>query len=394
MKVLLQRLERDLSGTIKLVSEVPEDMWHIYNLLAVGDVVTASTFRKVQKSSDTGSSVQNRVKFTITLEVENIFFDAQASQIRLKGKNVEENEYVKMGQYHTLELGLQKSFGLKKAQWDSVYMGIVQTACDPTKSAEIAAVVMQHSLAHVCLVTEHMTIVRQRIEVPIPKKRAGSISQYEKAVTRFYEAIMDAILRHIDFAVVKVVVFASPAFLKDEVFDYIMGEAVKRELRPLIENRSKFVLCHSTSGHKHALKDVLADSTVMSKIQDTHAASEVRTLDRFFEMLDENPDRAFYGLQHVQLAHQHNAIDTLLITDALFRCADVRTRRKYVDLVESVRENSGDVKIFSTLHVSGEQLAQITGIAAILRFPLPDIEDTLLHQESKEEEEKKIDASS
>ena len=27
------------------------------------------------------------------------------------------------------------------------------------------------------------------------------------------------------------------------------------------------------------------------------------------------------------------------------------------------------------LHVSGEQLNQLTGIAAILRFPLPDIED-------------------
>ena len=27
------------------------------------------------------------------------------------------------------------------------------------------------------------------------------------------------------------------------------------------------------------------------------------------------------------------------------------------------------------MHVSGEQLQQLTGIAAILRFPLPDLED-------------------
>lgn len=31
--------------------------------------------------------------------------------------------------------------------------------------------------------------------------------------------------------------------------------------------------------------------------------------------------------------------------------------------------------IFSSMHVSGEQLTQITGVAAILRFPLPDIEN-------------------
>ena len=53
--------------------------------------------------------------------------------------------------------------------------------------------------------------------------------------------------------------------------------------------------------------------------QQTHAMDEVRSLDRFLHMLDENPDRAFYGLKHVQLAHANQAIETLLITDELFR---------------------------------------------------------------------------
>ena len=32
------------------------------------------------------------------------------------------------------------------------------------------------------------------------------------------------------------------------------------------------------------------------------------------------------------------------------------------------------------MHVSGEQLQQLTGIAAILRFPLPDLEDAELDE--------------
>lgn len=40
----------------------------------------------------------------------------------------------------------------------------------------------------------------------------------------------------------------------------------------------------------------------------------------------------------------------------------------------SPRETSGDVRVFSSLHVSGEQLTQLTGVAAILRFPCPEIE--------------------
>ena len=42
-----------------------------------------------------------------------------------------------------------------------------------------------------------------------------------------------------------------------------------------------------------------------------------------------------------------------------------------------MRENGGRVQIFSALHVSGEQLALVSGIAAILRYPLPDIEATV-----------------
>lgn len=65
------------------------------------------------------------------------------------------------------------------------------------------------------------------------------------------------------------------------------------------------------------------------------------------------------------------AVEELLVTDKLFKSADVNERRIYVQLVESVRKHGGKVYVFSSLHVSGEQLQQYTGVAATLRFPLP-----------------------
>ena len=56
-----------------------------------------------------------------------------------------------------------------------------------------------------------------------------------------------------------------------------------------------------------------------TRAQQTHAMDEIKVLDRFFEMLDENPDRAFYGWKHVCLAHANQAIEALMITDELFR---------------------------------------------------------------------------
>lgn len=39
----------------------------------------------------------------------------------------------------------------------------------------------------------------------------------------------------------------------------------------------------------------------------------------------------------------------------VFRCQDIQQRKEYVALVDSVRENGGEVKIFSSMHVSGER---------------------------------------
>lgn len=64
-----------------------------------------------------------------------------------------------------------------------------------------------------------------------------------------------------------------------------------------------------------------------------------------------------------------------MLADSLFRSNNIDERKRYVKLVEDVRNNNGTVLIFSSMHVSGEQLAQLTGCAAILRYPMAEIED-------------------
>jgi protein pelota len=39
-----------------------------------------------------------------------------------------------------------------------------------------------------------------------------------------------------------------------------------------------------------------------------------------------------------------------------------------------VKSTGGEVLIFSSIHESGKQLDQLTGVAAILNFPVPEIE--------------------
>ena len=120
---------------------------------------------------------------------------------------------------------------------------------------------------------------------------------------------------------------------------------------------------------------MLKSAEISKRIANTKAAQQVGSLERFFSMLGHDETRAYYGPAQVLAAADMGAIDELLITDTLFRNRDASTRTKYTALVESVRGAGGKAHIFSSQHGSGEQLEQTTGIAAILRFPMPELED-------------------
>uniref|UniRef100_A0A8C7GX64 Protein pelota homolog n=1 Tax=Oncorhynchus kisutch TaxID=8019 RepID=A0A8C7GX64_ONCKI len=369
----MKLVERMPRVQVTLMPEEAEDMWHTYNLLQIGDSLMASTIRKVQTESSTGSVGSSRVRTTLCLCVDTIDFDSQACQLRVKGTNIQENQYVKMGAYHTIELELNRKFTLAKKIWDSVVLDRIEQACDPTQKADVAAVVMQEGLANLVLVTPAMTLLRAKVEVTIPRKRRGSCTQHEKALDRFYEAVMQGILRHINFDVVKCILVASPGFVKDQFMAYLFREAVRQDSKILLENRPKFMLVHSSSGHKYSLKEILCDPAVTARLSDTKAAGEVKALEDFYKMLQHEPDRAFYGCEGV--SSLICACSSFHLDVCVPRHQDVATRSRYVRLVDNVRDNGGTVRIFSSLHVSGEQLTQLSGVAAILRFPIADLSE-------------------
>lgn len=65
---------------------------------------------------------------------------------------------------------------------------------------------------------------------------------------------MQAILRHVNFEVVKCIIIASPGFVKDQFFEYMFQTAIKTDNKLLLENKGKFMLVHASSGFKHSLK--------------------------------------------------------------------------------------------------------------------------------------------
>ncbi|KAJ9186094.1 hypothetical protein P3X46_005635 [Hevea brasiliensis] len=261
MKITRRNIVLDGPGSIKIIPADSDDLWLIYNLISPGDMVMAVTVRKVLRELASGGRDAERVKLRLEIKVVAIDCDKVGSALRICGKNILENEYVKLsaiGAFHTLELELHRPSVLRKT------------------------------------------------------------------LKKFFERVV-----------------------QDQFHCLLLLEAERRQ---------------------HSLREVPDAPNFMNLIKDTKAAQE-----DFFNMLSN--DRGCYGPKHVEVAHERMAVRTLLMTDDLFRNADIPTRQKYVNLVSLVKDSAGAGHIFLSMHISGEQLAQLTGIAVILRFPLPDLDD-------------------
>ena len=57
-----------------------------------------------------------------------------------------------MGQYHSLELSLQRNFTIQKSVWDALYLERLEAACDMARTAEMAGVIMREGAAQLCLI--------------------------------------------------------------------------------------------------------------------------------------------------------------------------------------------------------------------------------------------------
>jgi Predicted RNA-binding proteins len=89
MKLLKRSIENNAEGTVVLIPEESEDLWHIFNLVSIGDLVKAVTYRKVEKASATGTVSKERKKMVMTLKVTKVpEYDPDGDEIRFGDRGV------------------------------------------------------------------------------------------------------------------------------------------------------------------------------------------------------------------------------------------------------------------------------------------------------------------
>lgn len=384
-------------AALQLQPEDKEDLFTLYQLIDQDDELVFKKRFTSTVDADKRKKTTDMVKLRI--QVISREFDMKDEFLRYKGSTVDDdtgkaNQNIAAGKFISYTISYAFAFTLIKKNFDDYARNILKQACSPEAKADTAAIVLQEGVAHVCVLTASSTILKQKIEYSLPKKKTSTdIMKFDEKTEKFYKAIYTSIKKNYDFSKIKMVLLCSPGFYAKTLYDKIIAYATEEQYREVLDNAEMFLVAHSSTGYLQGITEVLKDPVYSSKLQDTKYSREANIMDDFMKHLNDDDYKAWYGEQEVFKAAELGAIDELLITDILARSPDLAQRKKYMDLMESVESTGGRAIVFSTLHISGEELDRLTGIACILQYPLPDLDEGLDYDEDDEGTEGEDDES-
>jgi protein pelota len=338
-------LRRDLkSGSIKLLPQNMDDLWHLYNLIEPGDLVRATTFRREERRPDKLRPERGeKVRLKLAIRVEKVEFREFSDRLRIHG--IIEEGAMDLGSYHTLNVGPGDALEIMK-EWRASHLRRIAEAVKATERPLVLLVSLDDEAA---LVAEmHQYGIREVAE--IRSRGGGKLYPGEPSKEEFFAQILEK-LRQMDPSTSLVIL--GPGFTREDFLKY----GRQREPR-LFERAHSFATGHAgMTGIQEAMKGGLAARV----LDESRVATETRAVERVLEEIAREGMYA-YGPEEVRAAVESGAVDTLLVTDDMVRSQDVE------DLLAQVERRKGKVLIVSTHHDAGRKLRSLGGLAALLRF--------------------------
>jgi protein pelota len=360
-------LKRDLKhGKITLRPENSDDLWHIYNILQLSDIVSGSSFRRIRitTSDETARPDKGERKpIRLELEVEKISFHPFTDALRIKGIITQSSEEsVHLGSYHTINLTPQTVITIKKGYWPKHMLQRLSKAAKAGESEKIVILAIEDGSVQLALVSSIGVNPGPYITEAIPGKRHNP-KQHDIILQQFFNKVGIIVREIAKKENPRRIIIAGPGLIKQYFANYL------RKLDPQLG--SKITLETVTSGTIQGVNEALKKGAFEKALQESHLIMEMQLIDELLARIGRDDSLVAFGFDAVEIAIQSGAVDTLLVADIMLRVQDVEKRKHLEGVMKMVEQFKGSIVIISTLHNMGKQLQALGGIAALLRFKLP-----------------------
>jgi protein pelota len=339
---------------ISLVPESLDDLWHLQYVLEPGDLVSGDTTRRIQRSDDqlrdTGGE---REHLWVEIEVDDVEFARFANRLRVGGVIVDCSREDQLGQHHTLNVEEREEVTVTK-RWQSDQLERLQEAVEASENPDVAIATVEEGAAYVHTVAQYGVEERASLSGPTGK---GEFARPRKELFAELATVLD----RMD---VEAIILAGPGFTKNDALDHI------RENHP--DLAGKVTTVDTASVGDRGVHEVLKRGAVDEVQAETRIAREAEAIDELMTRIAEGA-KAAYGISEVAEAAEYGAVEELLVLDERLRQERAGEGDWQVDaneLVETVEQQGGVVTVFSGEFDPGQQLRNLGGVAALLRYRL------------------------
>ncbi|MDY6817749.1 MAG: mRNA surveillance protein pelota [Halobacteriales archaeon] len=348
-----EQLEADRER-ITLVPESLDDLWHLAYVLEPGDEVSGQSTRRIQRDDeqlrDTGGE---REQLHLTIEVEDVEFHKFANRLRVGGVIIDCSREDQLGFHHTINIEEYQKITVEKV-WQPDQLDRIETAVEAAETPDVAVATIEEGEAHIHTIAQYGTEEYASITGTTGK------GEYARARSKLFGDLAAALDR-ID---VDAIILAGPGFTKQDAHDFIA------ENYP--ELAEKITVVDTSSVGDRGVHEVLKRGAVEDIQAETRIAREAELIDELMERIATGEEVA-YGPDQVAQAAEYGAVETLLVVDERLRAerGGPETGEWEIDVndvIRTVEQQGGDITVFSSEFDPGQQLANLGGIAALLRY--------------------------
>ncbi|PSP73296.1 mRNA surveillance protein pelota [Halobacteriales archaeon QH_6_68_27] len=340
---------------VTLVPESLDDLWHLSHVVEPGDRVAGDTTRRIQRNDDdlrdTGGE---REHMWVELKVEGVEFAKFANRLRVSGVIVDCSREDQLDFHHTLNVEQRDEIAVEKV-WKPDQRDRLEESVEATDNPDVAIATVEEGRAYVHTVAQYGTEERASITGPTGKSAWGDGA-------RPRDELFDELAEVIGRMDVDAIILAGPGFTKGDALSYIEEEN---------PDLAADITTVDTSGvGDRGVHEVLKRGAVNEVQTRTRIAEEAELVDELTERIATG-EAVGYGPEAVAEAADYGAIDHLLVLDERLRSERGPDSEWAVDvdrIVETTERKGGEVTVFSGEFDPGQQLRNLGGVAALLRY--------------------------
>jgi len=356
MKIIEKNLRQDF---VKVVPTSDDDLWHLYNVIYKGDEVYAYSSRAIKSDQEYSRPKSGeRVSAFMGVTVESVSWDKFLGKLRVHGLIIHAPDIIPTGAHHTLSIALNQPLTIVKKEWPKHLLDRLTRASRTEKPIIILAIddegfaVAETRQYGVDIKVEERMKLPGKLEAD---KRSAATKDYFKRALKSLNQLWSR--RHSSIVIVGV------GFVKNNFAKFLTDEDADMA-KSVVDVKSV------NNGGVSGIYEALRSGVLLRAAKQMRVVDETEVMEEVMKRLGKGEGTVTYGLEAVENAVKMGAVEKLILADTMLRESGEEQRLHLEALMRRVEQRRGSITVVSTEHEAGAKLLALSGIAALLRFPI------------------------